>query len=125
MRKRAGALYLKNDKLLLICEGQQGFFWTPGGGLEGDESFEQALERELKEELDARLVSAELYMTIKDEAEDEEVRYFLVNLQLPTHLPADVESYWYGRDDFQANTTKISQRIYSKVYPTLIADSLV
>jgi ADP-ribose pyrophosphatase YjhB (NUDIX family) len=125
MRKRAGALYIENDKLLLICEGQQGFFWTPGGRLEGDESFEEALERELEEELSARLVSAKLYMTIHDEAADEEVRYFLVDIHLPVDLPANVIYHWYGKDDFQTNTTKISQRIYSKVYPRLVADNLV
>lgn len=125
MRKRAGALHLKDNKLLLICEGQQGFFWTPGGGLENNETFEQALERELDEELGARLLSAKLYMTIQDETEDEEVRYFLVDLELPDNLPDNVEPCWYGRSDFETNITKISQRIHSKVYPKLIADKLV
>ena len=125
MRKRAGALYIKNRKLLLICEEQKGPYWTPGGGLENDESFEQALERELQEELHAQLVSAKLYIKLYDKAVDEEVCYFLVGLNLPTDLPGDTTCYWYSKEDYITNTVRISQRIYSKVYPKLIADNLV
>lgn len=125
MRKRAGALYIKDSKLFLICEGRQGFYWTPGGGLENSETFEQALERELTEELDAQLVSAKLYITITDKAADEEVRYFLVDLRLPDILPNDTEYIWYAKEDYESNAVRISKRIYSKVYPKLITDKLV
>lgn len=125
MRKRAGALYIKDHKLYLICEDEQGFYWTPGGGLENDETYEQALKRELDEELNARLLSAELYMTIIDKTADETVRYFLVDIALPDTLPNGTTYYWYGRNDYETNTPQISQRIYQKVYPKLIADKLV
>jgi 8-oxo-dGTP pyrophosphatase MutT (NUDIX family) len=59
MRKRAGALYLKDHKLLLISEGGQNLYWTPGGGLELGETFRDALKRELVEELSATLLAAE------------------------------------------------------------------
>ncbi|HEY4161162.1 MAG TPA: NUDIX domain-containing protein [Candidatus Saccharimonadales bacterium] len=125
MRQRAGALYVQDHRLFLICEGQQGSYWTPGGGLEKDETFEQALERELQEELDATLLSADLYIRMKDKAANEEICYFLVNMSIPKVLPNGTTYYWYGRDDHEANTVQISQRVYKTVFPKLIADELV
>jgi len=125
MRQRAGALYIQDHKLFLICEGRQGFYWTPGGGLENGETFEQALERELKEELNAALLSAELYIRMEDATADEEVCYFLVDMSVPEVLPNDTTCYWYGQDDHQANTVQISQRVYKTVFPKLIADGLI
>lgn len=125
MRKRAGALYIKDRKLFLICEGKQTFFWTPGGGLENSETFEQALGRELYEELNAQLTSAELYMRIHDKAADELVCYYLVDLELPAKLPNDTEHYWFTREDYGSNAVNISKRIYHKVFPKLVEDNLV
>lgn len=125
MRKRAGALYVKDKKLFLICEGQQGFYWTPGGGLEESETFKQALGREIEEELSARLLSAEPYIRLEDKAANEEVWYFLVDMSLPKSLPNETAYCWYGRDDYEADVVRISQRVYKEVFPKLIADELV
>jgi ADP-ribose pyrophosphatase YjhB (NUDIX family) len=110
---------------LLIRENDQGFYWTPGGGLEGTESFEQALERELSEELNSKIISAKPYMTILDKDANEEVRYFLVTIDLPTKLPDNTIVMWYSKSNYNANTPQISRRIYAKVYPKLLRENLV
>jgi len=97
MRKRAGALYIEDHKLLLICEGDQGFYWTPGGGLEKSESFDEALKRELIEELEAKLLSAELYISYEDNEADEHVNYYLVTMELPKVPPNGTKFYWNTR----------------------------
>lgn len=125
MRKRAGALYIKDCKLLLLCEDNENFFWTPGGGLEGAESFEEALERELLEELHAPIHYAQHYITIEDTEAAEDARYFLVDLSLPEKLPENVELHWYTKEDYIAGTPSISKRVYNMVCPQLIADGLL
>jgi len=125
MRKRAGALYIEDHKLLLICEGDQGFYWTPGGGLEKSESFDEALKRELIEELEAKLLSAELYISYEDNEADEHVNYYLVTMELPKVPPNGTKFYWYSRDDYQTNEIPVSKRVYSLVYPRLMKDKLV
>ncbi len=80
MRKRAGALYIVNKELLPLSEGNQGFFLTPGGGLDGRDMHEQALARELGEELHATLHKAQLYTSMRDPEADEHVQYFLVDM---------------------------------------------
>lgn len=125
MRKRAGALYIRDHELLLICEGGQGFYWTPGGGLEKSESFDEALKRELVEELDAKLLSAEPYISYEDIESDEHVNYYLVTMELPKVSPNDIKFCWYSRDDYETNEIPISKRVYSLVYPRLMNDKLV
>ena len=52
MRNRAAAIILRNGELLLIHRQKPGrdYYILPGGGVELDESFEEACAREVKEE---------------------------------------------------------------------------
>lgn len=49
---KAGALIIKNKKLLLVREKNEDFFIYPGGRIEKNEKPEETLKRELKEELE-------------------------------------------------------------------------
>jgi len=124
-RQRAGALYLRDHKLLLISEGGKDLFWTPGGGLEAGETSMQALERELQEELGATLKTAEPFFVLKDDEKQEEIEYFLVDIDLPDTLAQDTKIFWYSKNDFEQNILKVSPRIYNDVFPELIAKKLV
>jgi ADP-ribose pyrophosphatase YjhB (NUDIX family) len=52
IRIRVGGVYVKGGKILLVRHEKQGrtYWLLPGGGVEFGESFEAALERELREE---------------------------------------------------------------------------
>ncbi len=125
MRKRAGALIISDKKLLLINEGDQGFFWTPGGGLEGNESFETALKRELHEELGAKTESIELFFQMLDENEKEEVKYFIINKFDKLEVPNDTKILWYSREMYENDSVRISKRVHKHVVPKLISEDFL
>lgn len=124
-RRAARILLLDESDALLLIRGfdpgdpAAGSFWfTPGGGLERDEGFEQAARRELHEETGA--VAEQLVeigderiaeFTIEGEFFVQAERFFavrvrrfepvataLTDLELRSHL----ESRWWRREDFEA-----------------------
>ncbi|WP_456277012.1 NUDIX domain-containing protein [Bacillus sp. AK128] len=79
-RSRAFAAIIKNDLILMVEESYPNHtFWTlPGGGLEKGESFEEAVVREVKEEvnLDVRVIK----FLFSNQYELGEERCYLVEL---------------------------------------------
>lgn len=59
VRRGAVAVIVRDERLLVICRAAgvaaPGAFCFPGGHIEGDETEEQALIREMREELDAQV----------------------------------------------------------------------
>lgn len=78
MSKRVCAVIIKDNKVLLmrrIKEGQE-YFVFPGGGIEKDESVENAIIREVKEELSLDAKIDKLLFQIENRGQQE--LYFLI-----------------------------------------------
>jgi len=78
MAKRVCAVIIKDNKILLmrrIKEGQE-YFVFPGGGIEGNESVEDAIIREVKEELSLDAKIDKLFFQIENRGQEE--LYFLI-----------------------------------------------
>lgn len=56
-RFKAGAVIIENRKILVARKEKTDIFVMPGGTQERDETFQETLKRELKEELNANLLS--------------------------------------------------------------------
>jgi len=85
MRNRACAIIFRDQKLLVIHRHKpdQDYYILPGGGVEFEESFEEACIREVKEETGFDVISMQLvrkYITLEKEED-----YFLV--QIPPGEP--------------------------------------
>lgn len=55
------ALLIKEGNILLVKHTYQSFWYLPGGGLKNGETYDEALKRELKEELNAEISNLELF----------------------------------------------------------------
>lgn len=126
MRRRAGALIVVNRELLLLSENNQALLWTPGGKLEDGETYEQALARELSEELGATIAHAELFMELPDPEADEHVSYFMTVLDgaIP-EAPEGMRLHMYTRGDHEEQRVRVSQRLEHIVIPQLLSKDIL
>ena len=80
MKNRAAAIIFRDNKLLVFHRHKpdRDYYILPGGGVEFDESFEEACIREVKEETGFDVISVQLvrkYITLEKEED-----YFLVRV---------------------------------------------
>lgn len=75
---RVAAIIIKDSKILLLRRLKDGleYFVFPGGGVEDDESLEEAAKREIKEELGIDIVLDRLAFQLNNRGDKES--YFLV-----------------------------------------------
>jgi 8-oxo-dGTP diphosphatase len=130
MRKSARALIIKDKKLLLVGNSAQNKFWSPGGGIEGNETPIEALRRELHEELGLNLKSAAHYADYIHQnsagKNERDMKYFLVETEgIPTPNNEIDIIHWYSKEDFELGEPSVSPTISKSIVPKLIEDGLL
>ena len=73
MRHRVIGIVIKNNKVLLMrrLKNGQEYYVFPGGGVEENESFEEALKREMKEELSINIENPKLLFELENQMQDQ------------------------------------------------------
>ncbi len=66
-RDRVAALIIRDGKLLLVTGYGAGYFWTPGGKIDEGEDHEQALRREIREELGVEILGVQFFTEMEYE----------------------------------------------------------
>ncbi|MFN6946452.1 MAG: NUDIX hydrolase [Cytophagaceae bacterium] len=136
--KRKGKIlfYRKHQKKIFILLGQRSskegevFWWIPGGGVEGDETFFQGAVRELYEELvptESMEIAVNLYHTGEPEyigykTSFSENRIFFIPLQDAT-VPEIKDEFdllkWFASDELPENMSsqfyKIKDQVFNKL----------
>lgn len=129
--RKSTAIIIKNKKLLLVTnKDRQVFFWTPGGKLDKGETPEQALRRELKEELNIEVTKETHYFTyLSKKEEDNKPRkvycYFIQYSGNPSCQSEIKELLWVSKKDIENNTVKLQQGVSLHLIPRLINDGLL
>lgn len=120
MRRTARAIIIKDKKLLLVTGYNAGYYWTPGGGIEEGESPEQALRREVQEELGAKIVSFKRYVTFQYNTQH--VTAFTVEMGDNFTVGNEITDFvWYQRGD----DIKVAGRLRHKLIPELMRNGLI
>lgn len=102
------ALIIK-DKRILVCRNiGKDYFYLPGGHIEFLETMQDALKRELREELDARVIASQFLGGVENLFEQEGVKRHEFNFLF--HVDIDIEEvnskeehlefYWLSEEDF-------------------------
>ena len=97
-------LQLRDDDLAISCPNTWSLF---GGGVDIGESHEEAMKRELKEELNWKPVNMELIGELKDFKTNCRTSYFSIRCNVPSEqlrLGEGQEMKWYYKEEvFQLN----------------------
>jgi 8-oxo-dGTP diphosphatase len=128
---KVSAVIIVEGRLLLVSGHNRPFFWTPGGHIETGESLEEAVRREIAEELGVRDIGTIApYLTYLSEHEEDgsirEVHNYLVELQGEIHASGEIDRIWWiSKDDYNTSPEKIQSGVRDSLIPRLTADRLL
>lgn len=121
MRHTVRGIILKNQQVLLVTGHDADFYWTPGGGVEPDETIIETLDREIKEELNVRVTKYTPYYSY--EYSDQKVDNFIIEIEGEIKVGEEITSYgWY---DSTSMSIKPSDGFLATLQPKLIKDGLL
>lgn len=126
MRHTARAIIIRDKKLLLVTGHGANYYWSPGGGIENNETPFLALRRELTEELGVQIKSAKHYLSYMVEETKQKVDNFLVEITGDI-IPSDEITgiAWLSKDNFINKDIIVSVGLAKKLIPALINDKLL
>jgi 8-oxo-dGTP pyrophosphatase MutT (NUDIX family) len=130
MIRKSTAIIIKDKKLLLVTTSDESFYWTPGGKIEEGESSEEALIRELKEELKIEVASTRPYFkyssVIEEDNKPREVDCFFVEYTGELTCSSEISSMiWVSKDDISNNKIVLQNGVKLHLVPKLLADNLL
>ena len=125
--ERIAAIIIKDNKILLVTGYEEIFYWTPGGKIEGRESHESCLKRELFAELGIELISMKHYVTFtllnEIKGREQKNNYYLVQYNGKIKSGGEVTKViWYSKQNFLDKKPKISKGLETQLIPKLIED---
>jgi len=119
--RKAGALILRNKKILIVRPKEKPYFINPGGKYEASENAEDCLKRELKEELSVELKSTKHYKDYRIDKAAHSDNTLLLELYLteiegePTPSSEIGELEWLGREEFENKKFNLAPSFYEFV----------
>lgn len=127
------AVILKDGKYLVTREKGDDFWKNVGGEIDGEETVEECLKREIREELSVEMVGTPEYYfsTPVTDTESEPKRKLVINLYKveikgePKPSSEIEEIHWLSRDDFDSGDIYITSQIREYIVPKLIEDGLM
>jgi len=126
MRERASALIIDKKKLLLVTGHNSDGYWTPGGRIEKGETPEECLKRELKEELNVKMIEAKFYDEYTKEnsfsKEMQHTRCYLVKIDGKPKSSSEITEIQWVKRNYKLRTSQMFQDV---IIAKLIRDELL
>lgn len=120
MRHTIRGIIIKDRKVLLVTGHGADFYWTPGGGVEANESIEETLHREIMEELGVAIQSFKPYLAY--EYESQRVENFLIEIEGDITPGSEItDVVWYSTTALVNPSTGFRDALL----PSLIEDGLI
>lgn len=132
---KSGAIIINSEGRMLIVKPKNKDFWLfVGGKIEEGETPEEALEREIKEELDANLKGFPIFYMespIEAAAGDKlgrtiQIKIFTVELDREPEPSSEIEKiHWISKEEFEKEEFLLGSILGEHVIPKLISEGLI
>lgn len=127
------AVIIREGKYLIAKEKGDEFWKNVGGEVEKNETAEECLAREVREELDVDVVGVPEYYFSTPITDTESVprRKLVINLYkteisgVPEPSSETAELHWLSKEEFVDKTLYLTHQIETYIMPRLIEDGLV
>lgn len=130
IRIRIAGIFIKDGKLLLVKGKGYKELWTVGGKVDGDETDEECLRRELIEEIGVKITDIKFYKkypttSFYNPDIQMEERAYLISIQGEIKPSAEIESFvWFSKDDYYSKKYPMITHIEEELIPDLIKDNV-
>jgi 8-oxo-dGTP diphosphatase len=128
--KKIGAIVIENDRFLVVRKKGKDIWTSLGGKPEGNETEEQTLTRETKEELNCDIEIVKKLLEVKDKAvfDDAQVHlsFYLAKLVgKPEIIDNELEEFAFIPSDYGAKGIKLPPSLVDQVIPFCIKQGLL
>ncbi|MFA5773514.1 MAG: NUDIX domain-containing protein [Candidatus Paceibacterota bacterium] len=130
IRIRIAGIFIKEDKILLVKGKKYKELWTVGGKVDGNETDEECLRREIKEEIGVEITDIKFYkkyLTTSFYNPDiqMEERVYLISIKGAMKPNAEIESFvWFSKDDYYSKKYLMITHTEKELIPDLIKDNI-
>lgn len=129
IRIRVAGIVIKDNKILLLKGRGYEELWTPGGKVDGDETSEECLRREFKEEVGVEITDIKFYKEYNTASFYDNVPLieiiYLVSIKGEIKPDAEIESFlWFSKDDFYNKKYPMITHTGEELIPDLIKDGI-
>jgi len=129
-RMRVAGIFIKDGKLLLVKGKGYKELWTVGGKIDGNETDEECLKRELKEEIGVSISDIKFYKkypttSFYNPTISTEERVYIISITGDIKPSAEIENFvWFSKDDFYSRKYPMITHTESELIPDLIKDHI-
>ena len=129
MVRWVGLLLVENGKVLMVKEYDKNFFVLPGGRIEKSEGLEEALQRELSEELNVKAVNLEKYgeYRLRGKAEGSYMNFTVFTGDLVGNpvLGEDIEKMAWIDSEYKSQNLRVGVIAEKVLFPELVKKGMI
>ena len=130
LRIRIAGIIIKDGKILFLKGKDYEELWSPGGKVDGNETDEECLRRELMEEIGVEITNIKFYKkypttSFYNSDIQMEERVYIISIKGDIKPNAEIESFlWFSKDDYYSKKYPMITHTEKELIPDLIKDNI-
>ncbi len=127
---RIAGIIIQDGKILMLLGKGYPELWTPGGKIDGNESDEECLRRELKEEIGVELLESKFFKEYTTQSfynPEKKVieRAYITKIRGEIKADSEIESIvWFTKEDFENKKYPMITHTEVDLIPDLIKEKI-